>query len=336
MRRHGVYVRRELEELAASGLAQDERRLLYGALSRAKSSLIVTAVQREDDEPSRFFDDIDTYLNGEISEERRITEVPRPLTESALVAQLRREVHYGKDSERQTRAAAILQRLAKSGIACADVDNWLGAAAKSTTAPIVGEDEMLYVSPSALYTFDECGLRWFLESSGGRDGDSSAQSFGNAIHGLAEKLAKESDQNFASLKDLLSRSWSLIDSNAGWISRSEFDRAVGALERVVNYHNAAIQERPTVYAEARFSVTVDRVVISGSVDRLEIAADGKALVVDFKTSKSAIPPKEVPGHMQMKAYQLGITENRFFLEEEGSSRENRRAIPFQVSHSVHR
>ena len=333
MQRHSVYARQELEELAASGLAQDERRLLYVALSRAKSSLIVSAVQREDDEPSRFFDDIDSYLNGEISEERRITEVPRPLTESALVAQLRREVHFGQVQPVREKAAGILQRLAQSGIAGADVESWLGVAPMSTTAPIVGDGEKVRVSPSALYTFDECGLRWFLESSGGRDGDSSAQSFGNAIHGLAEKLAKEPDQNFTSLKELLNRSWSLIDSNSGWISRSEFDRAVGVLERVVNYHNQAILERPTIYAEARFRVEVENVIISGSVDRLEIAADGKALVVDFKTSKSAISPKDVAGHMQMRAYQLGVTEREFFIEEndESSSSGAKKKTPIELT-----
>ncbi|MSY14394.1 MAG: AAA family ATPase, partial [Actinobacteria bacterium] len=111
--RHGELARVELDVIAASALAEDERRLLHVAVTRARQGLIVTAVQREDDEPSAYFEELDKNSG---LEDAPITEVPRPLTTSALVATLRQNLSGAQADT----AATLLKTLAQSDIHSAD------------------------------------------------------------------------------------------------------------------------------------------------------------------------------------------------------------------------
>ena len=61
-RRNPDIARDQLDVIAASGLLQDEERLFHVALTRAKQSLFVTAVQRDDEEPSQFFESVEVLV----------------------------------------------------------------------------------------------------------------------------------------------------------------------------------------------------------------------------------------------------------------------------------
>ena len=63
--------------------------------------------------------------------------------------------------------------------------------------------------------------------------------------------------------------------------------------------------------EERFAVPVGNVLISGSIDRLEITEDGEVFVVDLKTSKYPISVKDGKDHPQLKIYQLAVIEGEF-------------------------
>ena len=51
---------------------QDEQRLFHVALTRAQQSLFVTAVQREDEEPSQFFEAVEVMVNKSDEDEHEI------------------------------------------------------------------------------------------------------------------------------------------------------------------------------------------------------------------------------------------------------------------------
>ncbi|NDE40089.1 MAG: ATP-dependent helicase, partial [Actinobacteria bacterium] len=61
-KRNPDIARDQLDVIAASGLLQDEERLFHVALTRAKQSLFVTAVQAEDEEPSAFFESVEVLV----------------------------------------------------------------------------------------------------------------------------------------------------------------------------------------------------------------------------------------------------------------------------------
>jgi len=303
--RHGSMARKELDALTASGLVEDERRLLYVALTRAKKQLIASAVQREDDEPSAYFEEIATHVLGEWSTDPVMTAVPRPMTPAALVATLRSELYAGN----RDIAAQILKRLETEGLKEADVDSWAGVAPISSDAPIVAPGALVPVSPSSAESFIECGVKWFLEKSGGQNGDSTAQVLGSAIHAFAALMEEDATLTEADLVAKLQSAWKLIDPSTGWVSSMQLDRAVEMIHRFVRYHSA--RTNTIVGVEANFNVVVGRAQIRGSVDRLEVNAEGELYVIDFKTGKTVILIADATVNKQMQAYQLAIIEGGF-------------------------
>lgn len=310
--RHGILARAELDAVAASGLVEDERRLMYVAVTRAISQLVVTAVQKDDEEPSSFFEEIADFIaenesrsEEKTSDEPRTTHVPRPITASALVSTLRGNL----SSDKNLQAASLLKRLSEEGLAEASPELWSGSLPISTQSPIVAPTELVLVSPSSAESFTECALKWFLEKNGGTNGDSQAQILGSAIHAFAALMEEDPSLSESDLVKKLRASWKLIDPNSGWVSTSQLERAVEMIRKFVSYHSASPNK--VIGVEAEFSVVVARAHIRGSVDRLEVTAEGDLFVVDFKTGATAISGKDALTNKQMQSYQLAIEEGGF-------------------------
>ena len=297
--------RDQLDVIAANGLMQDEERLFHVALTRATHSLFVTAVQRDDEEPSAFFEAIEVMVNKTDVDEPVLTDVPRPITAPALVAELRSQLHGANAQD----AAEILKALSENGIYLANAESWIGTVPLSTDAPVIDAEKEVVVSPSGAESFVECGVKWFLQNNGGTDGDSTAQVLGSAIHAFAAKMVQEPGTTKEDLITNLRSSWKLIDPESGWVSASHLESAVTMLEKFVEYHSKTT--RTVVDAEMRFDVTLGRARIKGSVDRLEVEADGSLFIVDFKTGGSAISVKEAKENLQLASYQVGIAEGGF-------------------------
>jgi ATP-dependent exoDNAse (exonuclease V) beta subunit len=305
-KRNPDIARDQLDVIAASGLLQDEERLFHVALTRAKQALFVTAVQRDDEEPSQFFEAIEVMVK-KLDEDLEpvITDVPRPITAPALVAELRSQL----GGEHAQEAAAILSAMKAEGIYLADPAQWIGSVPLSTDAPVINADLEVVVSPSGAESFVECGVKWFLQSNGGSDGDSTAQVLGSAIHAFAAKMVQEPGTTKEDLISNLESSWKLIDPDSGWVSASHLENAVTMLEKFVEYHRES--KRTVVDAEIRFDVKLGRARIRGSVDRLEVEADGSLFIIDFKTGGAAISLKEAKENLQLASYQVGIAEGGF-------------------------
>ena len=303
--RHGNLARTELDVIAAGALLEDERRLLHVATTRARHSLFVTCVSYEDDQPSQFFEEIAGAILNKSSEELEQYSLPRPITTPALVAELRSAL----SSERASDAASIIKALSDAGIHSADPKSWTGVAQLSTTEPIIDSTKAVPISPSSAENFTECGMKWFLEKSGGTDGDSIAQVLGSAIHAFAALMVQEEGINESILVEKLKNSWNLIDPQEGWVSKGSQDKAIAMISRFMKYHIK--HERDVVGVELKFDVTVGKARIIGTVDRLEVDSAGNLFVIDFKTSKDPISYEKAKENLQLKSYQIAVTEGGF-------------------------
>ena len=294
-----------LDMIAASSLAEDEARLFHVATTRARESLLVTAISREDETPSIFFEDLAESLGTASSE----VEVPRPLTAAALVATLRREVNLTGN----TGAASLLKTLSANGIHLAQPSQWLGSAAITTELPVIDAASLVPVSPSGAENFTECGLKWFLEKSGGTDGDSTAQLLGSVIHEFARLKVEEPGITDEQLQSKLIESWPLIDDSQGWISKAALVRAKKMLERFSVFHSKSLSDNDRTIAgvEKSFEITVGRALIRGNVDRIEVDSAGKHYIIDFKTGKKEISQDDAKTNLQLACYQLGVVLDGF-------------------------
>ena len=290
----------QFDMMTAASLAEDEKRLFDVATTRASEQVYISAVSREEDSPSSFF------LDAIESDSYQIIQFKdaRPLTTNALVASLRRSLR----TDRADIAASLLSTLSTAEIAVANPENWLGSKPISTEAPLVGEDESVYISPSAAESFENCGLKWLLERNGGSNGDSTAQLLGSVIHEYARLKVEGSDITDQYLFESLEKSWPLISDSTGWISNVQLKRAQKMLERFAQYHRTATREVEGV--ELTFEFELGTAKVRGSVDRLEVDNDGKFYIVDFKTG-TAITKKEAAKNLQLACYQLAVVLNAF-------------------------
>ena len=298
--RHPELAALELELVAKAAVSVDELRLFYAAISRARQDLIITAIDREEDQPSSFFDLAYEFCNPDVDPEnkRSINRAGNLLSAANVVSKLRRQLI----NEGSKEAAATLKALANSGLSGAAPSEWYGLQKISSDAPAIPEDDQIRVSPSGVEKFDECQLRWFLETHGGQDGNTTAQLIGTVIHKFAE-IAEKDGANLENQIELLTANWKLVDPETGWISRTSMGRAVLMLKRFYKYRESIAGKRSFKESEASYKFNIGRAEISCKIDRIETTVDGKLYIVDFKTGKSAISVEDAKTDAQMQIYQ---------------------------------
>ena len=297
----------EAHARALAARLAEERRLFYVAVTRARRLLVVTATRDDEEQPSRFLDELEPIE----ADERPLSRLPRRLDLAALVAELRATVTAeapAVDNTRRRAAAAQLARLASAGVRGADPCEWYGFLPLSDDGPLRAAGEPVRVSPSRLESFDRCELRWLLESSGGTAGESSAQGIGTLIHALAEQAARDgldADGLRARFADAVGR----VDLGSGWYAGRQRERAAAMVDKLAGWLRAG--KREFLAVEQKFEVGVAGAVLAGQVDRLERDDDGRLVVVDFKTGKTQPRQSELATDAQLGAYQLAVSAGAF-------------------------
>ena len=299
--RHGISNIDQLDAISAAGLMQDEKRLLNVALTRASKQLFVTAITQEDTQPSSYFEKL-------APQEIQLQQSQRSITQPALVAALRR-IATVSDKEDSQFAARALKTLASNGVKVADPKHWVGVKPVSTDLPVISPQEQLRISPSSLESFTECGLKWMLEQSGGRDADSTAQVLGSAIHVIAAQLKDQPTLTLDELEGKLKGAWSLIDMNQGWIKDYEYRRAASMLKKFYGWH--VENKNQLIGVEEKFEFKLGSAIVSGSIDRVELTNEGKYYIVDLKTGATPISYEDAQQNKQLQSYQLAVVNDGF-------------------------
>ncbi len=296
---------------AAQRAAQldEERRLFYVAVTRARRRLLVSAVAAGDGEelPSRFV----AELAGTVEELAAPAAVPRALTLPALVAELRTVVgDPAASAPRRRSAARQLARLARAGVTGAHPASWWGMGALSDERSLAGAGERVEVSPSTVENVRRCGVRWVLERHGGASPPGVEQSVGTLVHAAAA----ESDE-VGTLRKYLDEHWGEVEFPARWVvdrKRAEADRMLDKLAEWL-----AGNPRQLVATEHRFRTRLpDRpdtpaVELTGAVDRLEVDDSGRPVIVDLKTGASAPTDAAAALNPQLASYQVAAAHDAF-------------------------
>ncbi len=313
-------------------LLAEERRLCYVACTRAKRTLLVSAVQGEDEQPSRFLDELDPLPAGE--DEGRIVHRPgRALVLGELVGELRRAVTepdtgHPDRTARRHRAAAQLARLAAAGVPGAHPDDWYGLAPLSSPVPLRVPGEIVPVSPSDVEKILGCPLRWVLERHGGGEVGALAAVTGSLVHALVQAGAAGADG--AELEGALQAAWSRLDAGAPWFGRRELLRVRGmlaAFDDWVRSSRAAGLRLVAVEQPVQLDLGGSGpgepgpgLRLRGRVDRLEVDAQDRPVVVDVKTGRTAVTARQAAEHPQLAVYQLAAALGAFGNLLDGTAR----------------
>ncbi|MGZ5402214.1 MAG: ATP-dependent helicase [Aeromicrobium sp.] len=311
---------------AAAALLAEERRLFYVACTRASRRLVVTAVESSSEsgeQPSRFLIELEPFsttpplVGGDGKRVARPKTRPtRPLSLRGAVAGLRTLIEQSNSPLVRTQAAQQLARLAEVDSYAtrgAHPNRWWGVLdLTDNETPIADPAVPLGLSASAVSAMVDCPLSWFLNRKAkGGVGTSTAQGFGSIVHAIAADVI---DSGIAAdpvvLDGHLDKVWSRLPFAAPWISDRERVAAREAIVRFANWHTH--NTRTPLAAEHVFSVELEiegeKVVLRGSMDRVELAVDGRVHVIDLKTSKKPPDQKDIPEHPQLGFYQL-VVEN---------------------------
>ncbi|MGV0741677.1 ATP-dependent helicase [Mycolicibacterium sp. XJ870] len=296
-------------------LLAEERRLLMAAMGRARTRLLVTAVDSEaGDEsllPSPFFAELASLATEPVVQPPLIA--PRVLAPSAMVGRLRAVVcapEGAVDEESRACAATQLARLAEAGIPGADPTHWHAMTPLSTDEPLWSDaDQTVTLSPSTVQMLTDCPLRWLLERHGGSDGRDVRSTVGSLLHALVADAGKTESQ----LLNDLEKVWEQLPFNAQWYSDNELVRHRAMLETFSRWRADTRHELTEVGTE----VDVEGVVVEpaegtpgvrvrGRLDRLERDQAGRLVVVDLKTGKSPVTKDDAQNHAQLAMYQLAV------------------------------
>lgn len=321
----------------------DELRLFVRAISRARHRLLITAVDDDDLTPSAFFG----FLPPPEPPERHAS-AEHPLTLRGLVARYRRVLTTTPTESARRGAAAQLAVLAREGVPGAHPHDWYGVTAPSTAAPLRDlAANGARVSPSAVESYEECGLNWVVSALGGDTVMPPTAGIGTIIHEAMERVP---DGDLERMREVVEEHWPELDFETAWIGRKERRRADLFVDRLHSYLGEVRRDGGRILGsevEFRFAVDVSgataeptvhpvgedrghRAIVHGYIDRVEAyppgagehgpargrgwqsmagGPEGTTVVVDLKTGKTD-PESDggVVAHAQLAAYQIAVQE----------------------------
>ncbi len=286
---------------------QEEIRLAYTAMTRARRRVVWTATRAGIDEqerrPSRFM--VAALGMSEVSElgPPKPYDGP-PVSLTQLQATLRRIA--ADPSETLPRRMAAIKTLTT------ERDHW--DAGRFAGSRVPGPDrgvlsDRIRLSPSQAESYETCPRRYVLERRlGVGDGSSVYALFGSLVHEVlerAERAAVDAGRPRSELADALPIVDQVWGESAAFGSPAYDlkwrEKAIALLDRM--YREWPANSGPAVALEHKLTLDVGGLQWMGYADRIEQRADGLA-IVDYKTGKSIPSVKEAAKSLQLGFYLL--------------------------------
>ncbi len=285
---------------------EEERRLFYVAVTRAKEQLYLLAPRKATSKfvkelPEHLMEIIDmqdnkdkkTYSDLRIKYELKI--------QKALAS-----VQFDKVHE-YTYALELIRQTEKGENINLGTSDW----ERELAQDLSGEFEpaingKLYLSASAIETYEQCPLKFRFGRIDGIPQMASKPQlvFGNIIHSVLQRFHEpDKDLSDERIQRLLKDEW----------KKGEFDYTVReekfyeqGQEMLSRYAQSVINNPPNVVArEERFSFDLDDITINGAIDRID-QNDNGIHIIDYKTSKSPSPAKS---NLQLAVYSMFLEQS---------------------------
>lgn len=272
---------------------QEERRLFYVALTRARQRLTLTFVHNKRSRPSPFLDDILEDPQIQKSDVERLTPKLPPAEPAPPPA-----AELFPSSLPLFPAASELPR----------VDSQIGRWAQSFSPPA---PRPLQLSASGIDTYRSCPQKYlFTRIWGIREGPRAATSFGNIMHTTIKyfmgELRKGIKLTYEEVADIFRREWTTAGFEDDY-QQEEYKK--DGLEQLRAFHAHVLGALPEVRdLEKFFELVVDQdTVITGRLDQVNTIRGRQVEIVDYKTGR---PKNEAAAKkdLQLSVYAMAARE----------------------------
>jgi len=283
---------------------QEERRLCYVALTRARRRLALTTLTGPRKKPSIFLEDVlrDPHAARDILQ---LCPEPEPVARPE------------SQPQPATPGQASLFPARSTGAVYSRIADWTGKASGETL------EEPLALSHSALETYLKCPLKYKLSYLWKLPSQSTpAMAFGQIMHrSVAEFFRGRRSRRqlpFSELEHIYEQEW----RKTAWPSGDSYQREeyyASGREQLQAFHQQT-QAAPTTVLEIEkpFAWRWEDVVITGRIDQINRLQGRRVEIVEYKTGEPR-PPRTVEKSHQLALYaqavrhQLGLLPERLTL-----------------------
>jgi DNA helicase-2/ATP-dependent DNA helicase PcrA len=267
---------------------QEERRLFYVAITRAKDHLFLTA--------SRFY--------NEGKKERKIS----PFVIETLGEENVQSIVKKQTAEPPGQQLSLLEVL-NSNIENNQNEQKLDA--KRSALDAQNSTLITYISYSQLQTFDMCPLHYKLRYILNLPSPPSpALSYGQSVHNALRdfslmRIQKQPVQADA-MHELLKKNW----INQGFSSKTHEKQTYQQAETMLlSVAQQTLQGKPqTIAVELPFNFWLKNLKVGGRIDRIDRLDDGRLEIIDYKTGKNVPTEKKVKEDLQLSLYAVAAAE----------------------------
>jgi len=277
---------------------QEERRLFYVALTRARNRLTLSTVVNQRKKQSPFLDDL--LMDGKIQKEDTAQSAPEvrvPPSEEAAGA------------EPDTAEPAQLSFF--SGTPAREDARTYSRVALWAKAYHPAVPEPLQLSASAIECYMKCPMQYLFRNLWSiRGGPRAMTTFGNVMHTtireFVAEMGKRNKVSFDEVGAIYDREW----KSSGFpddYQETEYRKA--GREQLENFHRSYVAAPPEVlFQEKAFELHLDHeVIVKGRMDQVNRLGDKEVEVVDYKTGK-AKDEKKAKESLQLGVYALAAEE----------------------------
>jgi DNA helicase II / ATP-dependent DNA helicase PcrA len=273
---------------------QEERRLFYVALTRARQQLTLSTLVNKRKKPSLFLDDF--LMNGQIK--------------TFDVHQSQPKVDLPPVEETTGPEADSLDpsQLFPPGLEPTRAYSRVALWAKAFHPP---RPEPLQLSSSAIDCYDRCPMRYMFQYVWSvRGGPHGMATFGNVMHRTIKEFVSEFGKcrkiPFEDVMTIYNREWSSL----GYIDKyhEEEYRKAGRDQLEAFHRTYSAAPADVIYQEKNFELALENdVVVTGRMDQVN-RIDGNAVeIVDYKTGKPK-DAKSAEKDLQLGVYALAAQE----------------------------
>jgi ATP-dependent DNA helicase UvrD/PcrA len=266
---------------------QEERRLCYVALTRAKDELTLTTVVNKRSKPSVFLDDI--LMDAKFARAHIERLVPK--------VQLRPETSPAED-------VGLFSAARENARVYTRIAEW----AADYRPPL---SEPLHLSASAIETYEMCPQKYLFSNVWGiRGGPHAATSFGSVMHTTIKhfigELRKKRKVPFEEVQGIFAREWTSAGFEDNY-QEEEYKRE--GLAELRAFHAAVMAEPPEVLVQEKyFELPMEQnIVVTGRIDQVNRTGDGEEEIVDYKTGRPK-PLAQAKKSLQLSLYALAARE----------------------------